>query len=168
MRPSFAAALALVLLGGPARAEFVPWSYNWSRVPADVVSADAFGSSTIKLTDEPMGHATRSSDIVATNLRTVSTAPTAHPNNFVDSAHSLTLKLTDDASGQSGTLTFTGVFSGTLSKDNADISTRFTNPTTQTLALGGNTYDVTIGDYAPPGPPSSSNSGSIGAHVAVN
>ncbi|HXG13191.1 MAG TPA: PEP-CTERM sorting domain-containing protein [Gemmataceae bacterium] len=157
----------LLVAGAEARAGFVNWSYNWSRVPADVISADAFGTSKISLTDEPLGRATNSSDIVATNIRTFSDSPVTHPNKFLDSAYSLTLRLTDEASGQTGTLTFTGVFNGTLSKGSANISTRFTSATTQQLILGENEYTVTIGDYSPPGPPGINNAGSIGATVAV-
>jgi hypothetical protein len=162
------ASVALVLLAGAdARAAFVNWSYNWSRLPADVVSADAFGTSRLSLTDEPLGHATNSSDIVATNIRTFSNAARANPNNFLDAAYALTLRLTDDASGETATLTFGGVFNGTLSATSANISTTFTTPTAQSAVLGGNTYTVTVGDYSPPGPPGISNAGSIGATVEV-
>jgi hypothetical protein len=158
---------ALVGTGAPVRAGFVNWSYNWSRVPADVVSADSNGTSRISLTDEPLGHATNSSDIIATNIKTFSTAPRATPNNFLNAAYSLTLRLTDDASGQSGTLTFNGVFNGTLSSSSASITTKFTSPTTGELTLGNSVYTVTLGSYAPPGPPGISNAGSISASVDV-
>lgn len=166
--PLFAVSLAFLLFAGAsARAGFVNWSYNWSRVPADVISADAFGTSRLSLSDEPLGHGTNNSDIVATNIRTFSNAPRANPNNFLDAAYSLTLRLTDDTSGATGTLSFTGVFSGTLSASSADISTAFTSPTTQSVVLGNNKYIVTIGDYSPPGPPGINNAGSIGASVEV-
>ncbi|HXG08152.1 MAG TPA: PEP-CTERM sorting domain-containing protein [Gemmataceae bacterium] len=166
--PLFTASLASLLLAWTdARAAFVHWSYNWSRVPADVVSADAFGTSRISLTDEPLGRATNSSDIVATNIRTSSTAPRATPNNFLDAAYTLTLRLTDDASGETGTLSFSGVFNGTLSSSSADISTTITSPLTQSLTLGGNEYIVTMDAYSPPGPPGINNAGSLSAHVEV-
>jgi hypothetical protein len=167
-RTLFSASLASLLLAWTSsQAAFVSWSYNWSRVPADVVSADANGTSTISLTDEALGHATNSSDIVATNIRTSSTAPRATPNNFQDAAYALTLRLTDDASGESGTLTFNGVFNGTLSSTSADISTTFLDGATQELTLGGHQYAVTIDAYSPPGPPGINNAGSIGARVEV-
>lgn len=162
-----ASVAALLLAWGNANAAFVKWSYNWSRVPSDVVSADAVGTSRISLTDEPLGHATNSSDIVATNIRTFSNAPRATPNSFLKSAYALTLRLTDDASGQSGTLTFNGVFNGTLSSSSASITTKFTSPTTGELTLGNSVYTVTLGSYAPPGPPGISNAGSISASVDV-
>jgi hypothetical protein len=158
---------SLCLAGTCARADFVNWSFNWSRSPADVISADAFGTSKISLTDEAFGRATGSSDIVATNIRTSSTAPVGHPNHFLDAAYSLTLRLTDDASNESGTLTFNGLFNGTLSSGSANIRTRFTGSTTGALVLGNNEYVVTFGDYSPPGPPGINNAGSIGATVEV-
>src|SRR5262249_26177109 len=124
---ALAPALACLLAGGlDARAGFVQWSYNWSRVPADVISAAASGTSKLSLTDEALGHATDSSDIVATNIRTFSNAPRATPNKFQDAAYALTLRLTDDTSGESKTLSFSGVFNGTVSSSSASITTRFT------------------------------------------
>jgi hypothetical protein len=158
---------SLLSAGLEVRAGFVNWSYNWSRVPADVISADAFGTSRLSLSDESLGRATNSSDIVATNIRTFSNTPRATPNQFLDAAYSLTLRLTDDASGESGTLTFNGVFSGRLSQSSADISNQFTSATTGVLVLGGSEYTVSIGDYSPPGPPGINNAGSIGASVEV-
>jgi hypothetical protein len=158
---------ALVLAGADARAAFVSWTYNWSRVPADVVSADASGTSRISLTDEVQGHATNSSDIVATNIRTFSTAPRATPNKFLEAAYALTLRLIDGASGESGTVTFDGTFSGTLSSSSSDITTDIISSTPKELTLGGNKFVVTIDAYSPPGPPGINNAGSIGARVEV-
>jgi hypothetical protein len=162
-----ASVAALLLAHADARAAFVQWSYNWSRVPSDVISADAVGTSRISLTDEPLGRATNSSDIVATNIRVFSDAPRATPNNFLAAAYALTLRLTDDASGESGALTFSGVFNGTASASSADIQTSFTSPTTAELVLGGNRYVVSLDAYSPPGPPGINNAGSIGASVEV-
>src|SRR5262249_9323622 len=110
--PILLALAALPIVRASAHADFVKWSYNWSRAPSEVVSADPNGTSTLALTDEPLGHATNDSDIVATNIRTFSNAPRATPIKFMDAAYALTLKLTDDASGESGTLSFNGSFSG--------------------------------------------------------
>src|SRR5262245_40390555 len=162
-----ASAAALLLACADARAAFVSWTYNWSRVPSDVVSADAFGTSRISLTDEPVGKATDSSNIVATNIRISSNAPRATPNNFLDAAYALTLRLTDDTSGETGTLTFNGVFNGTASASSADIDTKILGSTTGELVLGGNRYVVTIDAYSPPGPPGINNAGSLGASVVV-
>src|SRR5262245_8467457 len=118
-RTRFAAPIALLLLaGGSARAELIPWSYNWAP-GGTTVASDAPGAGKLLLTNEPMGHAVGPSDVVATNIRAVSTAPSASPDRFTGRAYSLRLTVTDAASGQSGTLTFAGVFGGTLTAQSA-------------------------------------------------
>jgi hypothetical protein len=167
-RTLFGASLVALLMAlSNAQGGFVNWSYNWSRLPEDVVSADANGTSKLSLTDESLGRATDSSDIVATNIRTSSTAPRATPNKFQEAAYTLTLRLTDDTTAESGTLTFRGVFNGTLSSSSADIDTTFLGPISQEVVLGGNKYIVTLDAYSPPGPPGINNAGSIGASVQV-
>jgi hypothetical protein len=168
-RPTLFCASVLALLGGvgAARADLIAWSYNWDRTPVSVVSNSGNGS--VSFTNEPTKDATGSSDTVATNLKANSLAAAAAPDAIsgANGAYTLTLKLTDKASGQSGTLTFTGKLSGSFSKDSANITNTFGGPLTQVLTLGLNTYTVTMGQYAPPGPPSASNFGSIAAHVDV-
>jgi hypothetical protein len=120
------------------------------------------------LEPEPGATAAGSSDIVATDLQTVSSADDDHPDRFTAQSYQLKLTLTDLASHAAGSLTFAGVFDGTISKLTSDISNTFTGPTTQTLTLGGNTYTVTIGAYTPPAPPNADNLGAIGAHAEVS
>jgi hypothetical protein len=157
-----------VLLAGAhrARADQILWKYNWSRSP-DVVHADEPGTSYITLTDEQLKSAVGDTDVVATNLRTYSTAPGDKPDTFTAKAYTLSLFLQDEASGLSGTLTFTGLFDGTVSEFSSNVKNTFTGQTTQTLVLGNNQYTATIGSYAPPGPTNSTNSGSISAHATV-
>lgn len=150
-----------------ASAGFVPWTYNWSRAPL-AVSANAPGTGGLTLTDEPINHAVGSSDIVATNIRSFSSAPRTNPDLFTNKPYTLTLFLQDDGSGQHANLVFTGAFSGNLSAVSANITNAFTGNTSQTVTLGGHKYIVQIGPYAPPGPPTASNAGSISAHVFVD
>jgi hypothetical protein len=164
---STAALTVLLILVAPSHASFVPWSYNWTRSPI-AVSSDSPGSGGISLTDEPLGHASGSSDVVATNLRTFSSATRSSPDHFTNAKYSLTLFLQDDNSGQHTTLTFTGVFNGTLTASNSNITTVFGPNSSQSVVLGGHTYNVALGSYAPPGPPSAVNAGSITAHVGVD
>jgi hypothetical protein len=77
--------------------------------------------------------------------------------------YSLNLTLRDGASGASGSLTFRGNLSGVIAPDPFFTNT-FLGPTTQTLTLGGNLYNVTIGPFVNP---SSSQDGSISASIAV-
>ena len=79
----------------------------------------------------------------------------------------MTLTLTDLISGTSGTLTFTGLLSGQLTASSSNIANLYTGLTTQQLIRGDTIFTVTIGSYTPPGPPDSSNLGSIGAHTIV-
>jgi hypothetical protein len=37
----------------------------------------------------------------------------------------------------------------------------------ETVKLGGHTYTVNLGSYAPPGPPAASNAGSLSSNIAV-
>jgi hypothetical protein len=166
--PLFAAALGLTLLAqSKAHASFVPWTYNWGRSPI-AVQADSPGTGGLSLTDETTLHAVGTSDIVATNIRSFSSAPRTAPDHFTAKPYTLSLFLKDDASGQSTTLNFSGTFSGALSSASANIKTLFTGQVTQTVKLGAHTYTVNLGNFAPPGPPTASNAGSISAHVLVD
>jgi hypothetical protein len=89
------------------------------------------------------------------------------PDHFTNKNYSLIVDLTDSASNKSGMLTFTGSLNGTLSLTSANIKNTFIGPLTQHLDLGGNLYTVTIGPYAAPGIPDSTQTGSISAHVSV-
>src|SRR5262245_39543861 len=165
----FLGPLALVwLLPASAQAEFIPWKYNWSRSPA-TINADAPGTGFITLTDEKVTTAAGDTDVVATNLKIFSTAPPGTPDVFTAKAYALTVSILDQESGMTGTLTFTGELSGTASSSSAKIANKFTGMMTQSMLLGVNRYDVTIGPYSPPGPPEGGNSGSIAAmaHVEV-
>jgi hypothetical protein len=164
----FSAVLATVAFAvGHAKADFVAWTYNWGRSPV-AVQADGTGTGGLSLTDEGTLHAVGSSDIVATNIRSFSSALRTAPDTFTNKAYTLSLFLKDDASGKSTTLTFGGVFNGTLSAVSANITTTFKGLVSQTVKLGDHTYTVTLNAYAPPGPPTASNAGSITGHVAVD
>jgi hypothetical protein len=161
-----AALLWLLTFGSSARADLIYWNYSWSRSPSDVL-ADSPGTGSISLTDEGLKSAVGSTDIVATNIKVHSTAPPQTPDTFTNAAYTLSLYLADQASGFNGTLSFTGLFNGTISALNSNIKNTFTGLVTQFLVLGDNKYTVTIGPFVPPGPPGSTTSGSIGAHATV-
>jgi hypothetical protein len=153
--------------GAGARAEMIPWGYSWTP-SVGAVDADVPGTGKILLKPEPGATAAGSSDIVATDLQTVSSADDDHPDRFTGKSYQLKLTLTDLASHAAGSLTFAGVLDGTISKLTSDISNTFTGPTTQTLTLGHNIYTVTIDAYTPPAPPNADNLGAIGAHAVVS
>jgi hypothetical protein len=162
------AALALVFgFGADARADWIAWTYSWSNSPGYVLADIPAGGGRISLSDVATQTAVGDSDIVATNIRTFSSAPSTNPDTFTAKAYSLNLTLTDSASNQSAQLIFAGVFNGTLTATSANITNTFTSASTQTVVLGDNRYTVTLNAYTPPGPMGSSAAGSIGAHATV-
>jgi hypothetical protein len=165
--PIYAAALALCLFGGAsARADFVGWSYNWTPSSTEVFANDPT-MGKIMLSNEPGASTVGDSFVVATNIRTVSSADPKTPAQFTDAFYSLTLTITDDDSKKTDSMVFTGKFDGTVSAKSAIVMNTFTGPETQSKVIGNTLYTVKIGPFAPPGPPSSTNSGSISALASV-
>src|SRR6266511_2297836 len=117
---------ALCLLGtfaaSPARAE-PAWSYSWTTT-TPLVGSNGAGVSIMPLS----GSGSASSDIVAANLTTISSAPAETPDS-VNGGWNLTLHLTDNVSGNSGTLLFTGTFTGTVSASASSVDNKFNDPT---------------------------------------
>jgi hypothetical protein len=150
-----------------ARADFVPWSYNWEP-SALVIKAGGAGTGGLNMTDEPLKHADGTSDVVVTNIRAFSSASRGTPDVFNHAAVSFSLLLKDEMSSKTATLTFGGFFNGMISATSSNVTFTPTAPLTQTVKLGANTYTIDLGNYSPPGPPDASNAGSISAHVAVN
>lgn len=160
-------ALALTLFcAADSRADMIPWLYNWSRWPAQV-KADAPGTGYITLTDESLQTVVGDSDIVASNLRAVSTATFSNPDKFTNKGYTLSLYIRDLNSGEAGTLNFTGLLNGKITAGSANIKNSFTGLTTQQLELGGNLYTATMASYTPPGVPGAMNPGAIGAQATV-
>jgi hypothetical protein len=150
-----------------AKADFVPWSYNWEP-SALVIKAGGAGTGGLNMTDEPLKHADGTSDIVVTNIRAFSSAVRGTPDVINHAAVTFTLLLKDELSNQTATMKFSGIFNGTISATSANVQFTATAPLTETVKLGGHTYTVNLGNYAPPGPPAASNAGSLSAHVGVD
>jgi hypothetical protein len=169
MRRSYFVALAVFATVGfsQARADFVPWSYNWE--PSSLtIKAGGAGTGGLALTDEPLKHADGTSDVVVTNIRAFSSATRNNPDVLTHAAFSFKLVLRDEKSNQTAVLSFGGFFDGTISATSANVKATFTAPLFQTVKLGGHTFTINLGNFAPPGPPAASNAGSISANVAVD
>jgi hypothetical protein len=166
--PCAGIALALLLLvNASARADLLTWGYNWEPSVAKVF-ANAGGSGYLSLTDEPANSANGSSNTVVTNIHTVSTAPFNTPDIFHQAPITFTLQLTDKATGATGSVKFSGSFSGVIAGNFANIQLAFPTPNaTESVTLGGNKYAVALGTYTPPGPPGASNGGALNAFVTV-
>ncbi len=181
-RRVFAAAILIVALtAARGQASLIPWSYQWNAHPI-VINVNPLGPhqpspggitlipGAITVTGASPGVALGSSYIVAANLTTFNFAlnPDGALYRFTNSPYNLSVTLTDDDSKVSKSLTFSAVFNGTMTASSANVRTTFTSPLRGFAVLGRNIYTVTIASYTPPGPPSSTNDGTIGAFVSVN
>jgi hypothetical protein len=167
-----AASAVLLFWGAEARADKIDWSYNWT--PSSTVILSDSGQSKLILSNEPIGKAStlpgNSTDIVATNIKTDSGVDPKTLDTFTNAKFSLAITLVDTTSSASGTLTFNGLFNGTLNSGAAKIVATILGPLTQSIVLGGNTYTVVMGQpgqYSAPSPPNSTNLGSISASASV-
>src|SRR5262249_5167228 len=107
-------ALAALLVGGSAQAD-PRWTYSWTPSGSSI-NEDSPGPGGVSFTTELPKSATGNSDIVATNLRIFSSAPATAPDSMVTGGqYSLALTIRDEASGQTGSITFNGKLTGTFS-----------------------------------------------------
>src|SRR5262245_29194222 len=97
----------------PVRAGTIKWNYNWEPVTPVLNSTNS--QSQVKLSDDPLVKAENNTDIVATNLTTVSSADPHNPDLFSNANYGLKLTIFDLQSNTSGSLTFTGHLDGALS-----------------------------------------------------
>src|SRR5258708_4295290 len=146
--PNFWAALLFCLVTPSVQAE-PGWTFTWTS-PDTSIFANSLASD-IRLFPGS-SHGSGGSDIVAANLQAISSAPANTPDPFTAKGYTLNLHLTDDASGASGNLTFSGHFDGSLSSQNVRLTNTF-DQKTGTLNLGGHEYKVTLGSSNPPGLP---------------
>lgn len=169
---------SLLVAGSVVRADFIEWRYNFtpnvSELLSDTANAPDSTPSKIKLSNEPFADAANSSDIVATNISVLSGAPRNNPDQFTSNGNfSLAFQLIDKEAQMAGdpnyqkNLTFSGHFFGTLSNLSSNIQLGWDSPTNYTFQLGNNEYTIKFKAFAPPGPPSASQKGSITFDVDV-
>jgi hypothetical protein len=172
----FATTFLTLFLAAPhsVHANLVPWHYDFSRSPnfltSDPAGPGSAGTGTINFFPGDSGAAINTSNVVAFNIATSSSAPDSHgnPDRYTNAGYTISLTLTDDNSGKSGLFTFSGAISGTVTLSSSNLTNKFNSPLTESLVIGGNLYVVSIGPFTPPGHPGSVNFGAIGAHVEVN
>jgi len=142
----------LVIAGSVARADYVPFSYNFSPInpnsppfpgvpsPLPILNSDTVNSpgpnpqpSKISLSNEPSVPEAASTDIVATNITVMSTASRNHEDVFLDGGSSTTssggfalrLNIKDLQSGAETALDFHGRFVGNLSATSSNLDVLF-------------------------------------------
>jgi hypothetical protein len=163
--------LALVVclaITAPTRAGLVEWSYSTTPTTPTVTADGGLSDGYVQLQGSSLPLVAGSSNIVLASLSAFSTVDHNSPASFTNQPWAVNVTITDAASHQSATLTFSGTFSGTLSSQSSLINNSFNSPTSQTVVLGGNTYIVTANSYVPPSVPNALNTGGIGASVSVS
>lgn len=166
-RCAYSATLAVVLAwSGLARADQIGYTYDWSTTTPAVTGDDGnFGA--ISFATPATLHANGTATLTAASLAVVTSAPGNNPDTFSGQAFNLTLLLTDDPSGKSGSLFFTGKLFGTLTASTANINPTFDAPSTQQLKLGADVYTVTLGHLVRPADANQTVIGDLEATVAV-
>jgi hypothetical protein len=196
-RPSviFAAAAGLLCLAGaPARAGLIPapgatWTYSFtSSVPS--IAADQLGpsspkgnvtltaqSSPVDAMNNPQPSTTgiNGHDVNGIGLTSATSATSDNPATISGSNghYTITMKLTDFASGNSATFAFSGKMSGTFSKTDSNINNTWLSGPGGTPGsapvfqadLGAYHYVVSVTKFAGPDDPSAINPGVIQVHV---
>jgi hypothetical protein len=166
LAPRLAVLAAVCVLAAPARADFVAYTYSTTPAAPSIASNTSPGS-TLNFTGETNVLATGNSDIVLAGLTTTSNASPNSPATFTNKFWAVDLQITDTASGNSYDFLFGGRVSGQLTTMSSTFTDTFIGMQSMTAALGSNIYTVSLVSFSPPGPPTSTNSGSIGAYISV-
>jgi hypothetical protein len=173
-------AALLVLGGGRCQAGMVDYAYSWSISPSIVLTGtntetlNGLSTGSVALALPAAGTASSvlgsalATPIVGANISTSSSANLDHPDNY-DTPFSITLHLTDTASGKSGDATFALTLQGTMTSNSSSVAPTFNSPLTQTLTLGSHLYSVSIDPAQIHIPaPTSTTTGSLDAQVKVS
>ena len=138
----------LAASGSTVRADQISYSYDF-QTPAPV-TGDEGNLGVVSFATTNPGQASGHAVLTAASLAAVTSAPLINPDTFSGQTYLVTLDLTDGPSGKSGSLTFTGKLFGSLTAQDAEITTSFAPPT-KTLVLGNDTYTVSLGPLVDPG-----------------
>src|SRR5687768_15328055 len=124
-RYTLALAALASLFAAPARADLIPFNYQWIGSPTKVY-ADGSSTSYVEILDGPVLPSGGDGNLVPANLKTVSPAPDTSPVTFSSVPFTLTLTITEASAPGSASLTFTGVMDGTLSKTISNVGPTMT------------------------------------------
>jgi hypothetical protein len=145
--------IVTMLLGaGTARAEVIDFSYSWGISPGSIFTGTgnatpggaSTGSIAFALAQDASSSATlggSATPIPGATVTTTSSAGGAVGPDHFNSAFSMTLHLTDSASGKSADLTFAGTLFGDLTSKSSTVQTTFA-PVFRQTTLGGHVYTV--------------------------
>jgi hypothetical protein len=179
-----ATALAMLVLGSnTARADtvtpsdLIQYSFSWTHnLPGSVILADGETNAGVVMTKES-GSAIGGTDFVASNLTTFSQGTPSSPSKLTtNGAYQFTVSITDQASGETQTATFSGKLGGKFGAGFAKVTNHFdsTQPVTLFFKDSGNTYIIYLDQYVAPGNPTqmsngttTQSQGSLGGHIVT-
>lgn len=107
-------------------------------------------------------------EIVATKVSSYSIAPAVNPDRVTSLPYRFAVELRDDLSGETASLNFEGVFSGSLWRTGGDLRNTFAGETARTVNLGGTRYTVSLTGFDGPDGYGDDAAGAITARVGVN
>ena len=165
-RPHWFAALVVLALVSPLRADYLPtWSYSWTTTTPTLSSSTGSGSVTLMPNSATTTVSTTWTGLVAANISTTSPVGSADSLNATSGAYTLSLTITDAQAATAGvipsshTFVFTGNLTGTFSAGSALLNNTFTSAGPLTFDLGNSAYTASLAGYVPPGPPGSTTLG---------
>jgi hypothetical protein len=146
---------ALVLFGaGQARAD---WTASWSLGAGQGPSFSS-GNSSVLVT--PFGTDASGTDIKAATLSSVSSSLTADSFN---TPFDLSVTVKDTTTGATGSATWQGVITGSVSPSSANLQASFQSPLQMTISnINGNNYTLTLPSSVNIPNPADSNAGAQG------
>jgi hypothetical protein len=151
-------------LAPPARAGLISWSY-WQ--PSTEYVQNDVAAAAITLLNSATQSATDNETVVATYLMHASTAGPDQPDSVNRQPYRIQFLLRDEASGDVGTLEFSGILDGTFWSWGSDLRNEFTGDTSQSVTLGGHLYTAALTDFRAPTAARDPFGGAIVARVTV-
>lgn len=151
--------MAVCFLGtGPARASQIDssnvnWGYHFSASPT-LSPINGANRGVIFLTgsgaSSHMQSAPNAATPISTSVWTLSNASSGSAQQVSGAPFALVLNIRDQASGITGAVTFTGNLNGTIWNSGSTLQPTFNSPTTESLHLGHEIYDITFKSFTPP------------------
>jgi hypothetical protein len=144
----------LLCFTADGRAGMITWTADWSQSTNAVPANGGLETGGVALASPPTSTIfTGNTTVTAATLTTFGDATQSNPDLFLAAPYTLKVKLTDLASNLTGTLIFTGSFSGSLTQTTAAFTNTFNSPITQSVQIGANDYTVTMTSFMAPGAP---------------
>ena len=158
------AVVAVALVGQVGSAEPLPdWSFrnplNETAFPAGATGGLSFSNSPFQVGG--------SGEFVASRVASFSIAQAGSPDAVSNLPYSFTLEVRDNASLETGRLTFAGLLNGSMWRTGSDLTNQFTGPLSKSVELGDHTFAVTLTGFTSPTGYGEPAAGSITARLSV-